>query len=114
MAHLFYTRQDVVSAGDLFSTFVGPVNAPEYTGRVLVLTGEEDQIFCGFGNPLLGLAACGDRLAATANLFPRADYNWQSVAETGHATQLHDSAPQVFDIAARFLAGEAFQGGPPA
>ncbi|KAF2763231.1 alpha/beta-hydrolase [Pseudovirgaria hyperparasitica] len=109
MAKKWYTTQDVIALGQLFSIYVqGITAAPGYKGRVLVLTGEQDQIFCGFGNPALGVAACGSLLEETKELFPAAEYSYQSVPRSGHTLILHDSAQKTLDYAHRFLAGARF------
>lgn len=53
-AHFFFTRRDIVSLGQFLSTYILPTTASTYTGRVLVLTGEQDQAFCGPGSSALG------------------------------------------------------------
>lgn len=114
LANFFFQRKDVVTIGQFVSLYGLFYSAPEYTGRVLVLTGEQDQAYCGPGSPVLGPASCGSLLKETGILFPKAQYNWKSVDRVGHATQLHIRSQTVYDIAQRFLAGESFQGGPPA
>ncbi|KAF5684638.1 alpha beta-hydrolase [Fusarium denticulatum] len=113
-SQLFYERRDVVSLGQFFSVYGLPFLGNGFTGRVLVLTGEQDQAFCGPGSSTIGPAYCGPLLRQTGSLFPDAEYNWKSVDRTGHAIQFFMSASKVRDIAHRFLAGENFHGGPPA
>nr|POE74580.1 hypothetical protein CFP56_37111 [Quercus suber] len=111
MAHLFFERRDVVSLGDVLSQYL-PGNAPfspKYKGRVLVLTGENDQAFCGLGSSLISPnTMCGSLLKDTGSLFPAADYNYQSISRTGHAIILHKSAQQTFKVAHDFIAGASF------
>lgn len=112
VAHLFFQRRDTVSLGYTVTTYLGPFNAPvasNYKGRVLVLTGENDQAFCGLGSAALSPdTQCGSLLKDTGSLFPAADYNYQSVPRTGHATILHESVGFTFDVAHRFLAGAKY------
>ena len=89
---------------------MGINEAPAYRGRVLVLTGEQDQAFCGPGSPVLGPAECGSLLRDTGALFPNADYNWHSVNATGHSINYHYSAQAAFGVAHQFLAGQSFEG----
>jgi hypothetical protein len=96
-----------VSVGQFISTYLDITGAPEYAGRVLVLIGEDDQAFC---SPVLGEAECGSSLPDTKSTFPNADYNWHSVANTGHATNGHYSDHGAFEIVHEFLAGESFAG----
>ena len=101
-AHLFFTRRDTVSIGDVLTTYVGSASlpAPKYTGRVLVLTGENDQAFCGLGSSLLSPdTMCGPLLNQTGVLYPAADYNYQSIPATGHAIVFHESIGTTFKVA---------------
>lgn len=102
-------RRDVVSLGQFLSNYLdGTVVASDYKGRVLVLTGEEDYAFCGPGNPSLGPAKCGKLLPDTKTIFPAADYNWYSVANTGHSNPFHYSRFETFAVAHEFIAGASF------
>lgn len=113
-SQLFFSRRDVVSLGQFISVYALPFNGAGFTGRVFVLTGEQDQPFCGPGSSALGPAGCGPLLEETGSIFPDAQYNWKSVNRTGHAIQLFTSSQKVYSLAHQFLAGESFQGGPPA
>lgn len=99
-----------MSVGQFISTYLDITGALEYTGWVLVLTGEDDQAFCGPGSPVLGEAKCGCLLPDTKSTFPNADCNWHSVANTGHAINGYYPAHGAFQIAHEFLAGENFAG----
>ena len=76
---------------------------------MLVLTGEQDQAFCGPGSPVLGLAECGSLLPDTQALFPNADYNWHSINATGHAINYHYSAQDAFRVAHQFWQGKGLR-----
>ncbi|KAI5357649.1 putative alpha/beta hydrolase-1 [Septoria linicola] len=109
MAQLFFERKDVVSSGQFVSAYVDIIPAPAYRGRVLVLTGEQDQAFCGLGSSATQPeASCGNLLAETGELFPKAEYNWQSIPRAGHALILHKSAQQTLQVAHEFLSGKYF------
>lgn len=114
VARLFNERKDAIAFGQFVWTYLPrqTTPAPAYTSRVFILTGEQDQAYCGRGGIIP--AKCGSKLKESGSLFPNADYNWLSIGRTGHATELHDSAQDVYAIAHRFLAGETFRGGPPA
>lgn len=114
VAHLFFTRKDVVSLGQFVSVYGLDFRAPKYTGKVFVLDGENDQPFCGPGSPVLGPAYCGTQLAETKALLPLSQYNYKTVNRIGHGVQLHIRTPVLYAIAAAYLAGVSFQGGPPA
>ncbi|KAF2764662.1 hypothetical protein EJ03DRAFT_281615 [Teratosphaeria nubilosa] len=109
VAQLFYAREDVVSLGQFVSTYVGIVASPQYTGRVLVITGEQDEAFCGPGSSALEPnPRCGTLLASTGSLFTNADYNYHSVPRTGHSSLLHLTAQTTLKAAHQFLAGSKF------
>lgn len=112
VASLFFEHRNTVSLGQFVSVYAPPqtATAPLYKGRVLDLTGEQDQAFCGPGSPIIGPAHCGPLLQEAGALFPAADYNWKAVNRTGHAIQVHYSAQTVFKIAHEFLAGQTFHG----
>lgn len=109
VSHRFFTRKDVVSVGQFISAYINPVPAPKYKGRVLVMTGEQDQAFCGPGSSAINAdPRCGPLLNDTGELFPKAEYNWKSIPRSGHALTLHKSAPETLQTAESFLAGERF------
>ncbi|TLD39212.1 hypothetical protein E2P81_ATG00199 [Venturia nashicola] len=110
VAQLYWDREDVVSTGQFVSTYADITRAPSYKGRVLVITGEQDQAFCGPGSPKLGQAKCGSLLKETGSLFPNAEYNYKSVARTGHAIFLHSSVRKTFGFIDRFLDGGRLEG----
>lgn len=115
VADLFFQRKNTVSVGQFVSVYGIEYNAPKYTGRVLVLDGENDQAACGPGSPVIGPANCGAQPAMTGQLlFPNAKFNYKTVARTGHAVQFHLSAQKLFGIAHQYLDGQSFAGGPPA
>ncbi|WPA97558.1 uncharacterized protein RHO25_002168 [Cercospora beticola] len=111
VAHLFFQRKDVVSAGQFVSVYVDTKPAPAFRGRVLVLTGEQDQAFCGPGSSAIDpKPACGHLLRKSGELFPNAEYSWKSIPRTGHALHLHQSAQESLKIAHDFLGGHKFGG----
>lgn len=113
VAHLFFVRKDVVSIGQLLSVYAYPFNGAGFTGRVLVLDGEEDQAFCGPGSPVIGPAHCDGQLQQTGSLFPNAQYNYKSVERVGHAVEYHNRSQVLFAAAHDFLGGTNFAGGSP-
>ncbi|EME43914.1 hypothetical protein DOTSEDRAFT_24031 [Dothistroma septosporum NZE10] len=109
VARRFFTRKDVVSVGQFISAYINPVSAPGYRGRVMVVTGEQDQAFCGPGSSAFNPdPRCGHLLRGTGKLFPQAEYNWKSIPKSGHALILQGSAPETLKTAERFLAGDRF------
>lgn len=110
VATLFFQRQDVVSLGQVVTLYTDITPAPEYKGRVLVLTGEDDELFCALGSSALGPANCGSLIPDTKTLFPNAPYNYHSVANTGHVINLHYTAPDSDKVIHEFLGGTDFSG----
>lgn len=110
IAHLFFLRRDVIGLGYVITIYLpsAPI-APAYTGRVLTLTGEQDEAYCGLGSAAIEPdPSCGPLLAETGELFPAADYNYYAVPRTGHALILHKSAQTSFKVAHDFFAGAKF------
>lgn len=110
VAKLYWEREDVVSTGQFVSTYADITLAPMYEGRVLVITGEQDQAFCGPGSSKLGQAKCGRLLEETRSLFPNAEYNYKSIERTGHAIFLHRSVRKTFHFINQFLEGGRLEG----
>lgn len=108
-----FIYEDTVTLGQIITAFNGLEQAASYTGDVLVLTGQNDAIFCGpTGTRSLGEQSCGTGstsvLNKTGSFFPKANYNYYAVNETGHATNLHYSAQEVFEEAHDFLAKQGY------
>lgn len=86
-------------------------NSTTYTGSVYVLTGQNDELFCGNGSQTPGTADCGSgatsQLAAAKIFYPavppnRFDYFAQPNA--GHSNQQHYTAVSGFAKVRGFLA----------
>ena len=102
-------NRDTVTLGQFLSNYLdGATVAPNYQGRALVLTGEEDYAFCGPGSPTIGPAKCGQLLPQTGALFPASQYSWYSVANTGHSNPFHYSRFETFAVAHAFMLGASF------
>lgn len=110
VAQVWWEREDVVSTGQFISTYADITSAPAYKGRVLVITGEQDQAFCGPGSAKVGEARCGSLLEETGSLFPNAEYSYKSIERTGHAIFFHSSVRRTFRFINLFLDGEALEG----
>lgn len=97
ISKLDYEYQGTASVGEFITGFSGVTAASNYSGKVFVLSGEHDEIFCGLGNPILGPANCGTSaggiLKSTANLFPEAaTYDFYPIPNTGHCLNFHYTA----------------------
>ena len=92
------------------STYVDIAVAPKYKGRVLFITGEQDQAFYGPGSSKVGQARCGSLLRETGMLFPNAEISWKSIGRMEHAMFLYRSARSSFAVIHEFLRGGRFEG----
>ena len=104
-----YANEGTGSIGELATLLYGVGPADDYTGYILVITGENDAIVC---NTLLG-PNCGQgplSIPAQAGaFFPNAkDYSYHIPTQTGHNANLHYSSPQSFKIAMQYLASKGF------
>lgn len=81
--------------------------APEFTGPVDILNGENDYFYCG------GDCKYPQNQAALVQpaFFPAASKGSQSylVPNSGHNINAHDSAPQAFQQMVTFLQGNGLQ-----
>lgn len=103
-----YARMGTVTSGEAVSAlFINRV-AENYTNPVMVITGHQDQIFCGLSVPALGEASCRDgaenQMAQTQTLYPNAEYSYLDVPATGHSLNFFYSANVTFSAAHKFLA----------
>lgn len=113
---LDYQGTGTTTFGEFFSFALGLAPQPNITVPVLVLNGQNDQIFCartivdgfyGYGGD------CGEGsgglTARTSVNFPNAvGYAYFNVPDTGHDINLHYSAPTAFAAAQRFLDSRGF------
>lgn len=84
-----------ISLDQLLTTSTVSVNAPEFKGPVLYLTGERDQIFCG--GECKGLFGAGSN---ATKYFPASEGVQVSLLPGfGHAINLHLNATAAFDVA---------------
>lgn len=109
---LNFKLRGTVTVGEFITLFEGPKAAPEYKGRVFVLTGQNDSIFCSPGilgeGTLTGRGDCGtgvDNLAyRTRELYPSAiEFDYSTPNNTGHCNILHLNAQEQFRIAHDWL-----------
>ena len=109
VAQAFFQRQDAYAMGQLVSLYQGTTTAQRFLGRVLVLNGAADQLFCGPGSPVIGAAGCGTaQRDSAAQLFPSADFNYASQDAAGNAGQLHFSTEAAATKIVNFFAGQSF------
>ncbi|KAH6712610.1 Alpha/Beta hydrolase protein [Leptodontidium sp. MPI-SDFR-AT-0119] len=115
-----FANRGTITAGEAATLAFGVNTASEYTGKVFVVTGERDAIFCNvLGlNILLGgilgtQSECGDAetgyLGRSRSLFPRASaFDAFVVPDAGHCWQLHYTAEKAFGTVHEWLAKQGF------
>lgn len=110
-----FSHTHPVPAGEIATSALSQLPAPNYVGSLLLLNGANDQIFCAVlpTDPLLGFRGnCGSGPTSTTAqskvLFPKASFHWQQVANTGHDLHLHLTAPQTWKITNDYLISQGF------
>jgi pimeloyl-ACP methyl ester carboxylesterase len=98
LARYDYSREGTVTVGEFLSPGL-QATATNYTGNVLVINGDQDNLFCAGGAD-----DCAQILDKTGqDLYPRASYQSHVIANTGHCLTLHRSAPITFQTAHNWL-----------
>ena len=116
VAQFDYAHRGTVASGEVISVELGQTPAPEFTGSIFVLNGQEDEVFCTVNptDPITGSKGqCGygsDSFSAkAASLFPNAkSYQWHQTDQTGHCLNLHETAQQSFKTAHDYLAAKGY------
>ncbi|KIM97076.1 hypothetical protein OIDMADRAFT_168831 [Oidiodendron maius Zn] len=108
-----FAQTDTVGVGEALTAFPGISAAPAYTGKVFILTGNEDAAFCGLGSTLLGQANCGNGpgsiIDTTRELFPNAAvYDYYVIPNCGHCLNYQFSAPDSYSRVHQWLQGQGF------
>ncbi|TEY84261.1 hypothetical protein BOTCAL_0018g00380 [Botryotinia calthae] len=96
-----YTEQhkEPFTTGELLTLAAQPASAPEFEGPVLVVTGNEDAIFCG-GNCMAG---GGNVLENVGAAFPKSsEFRAHVKMGCGHAVNVHFSAGVVYRVMNEF------------
>lgn len=106
-----FAREDTITLGEAVTILDSPI-ASNFTNPIMVITGHNDQAFCGLGLPELGEVECGQgaasQMSETQTLFPNADYHWKDIPHTGHNLNFHYSAQITFKEVHDFLASVWF------
>ncbi|KAJ4155863.1 hypothetical protein LMH87_001088 [Akanthomyces muscarius] len=111
LASIDFATMDTVGIGELAGANV--VQAPKFRGKIYVLTGNEDKIFCGNNSDISQDGNCGSGdhsiLDETRQLFPAAStYDYYAIPDTGHCVNFHYSAPAAFNRVHNWLENEGF------
>jgi pimeloyl-ACP methyl ester carboxylesterase len=110
---LDFARRGTLSVGEILTFPFATTEATEYKAPILVVTAEEDAIFCSLTAGLLP-ANCGtgeaNMLAKSGSLYPAASvYDWYVVPNAGHCWHLHYAAQDGFNVSHEWLAGVGFE-----
>jgi pimeloyl-ACP methyl ester carboxylesterase len=100
-----YTEQGKypVTYGEILTIGSQPGPAPEFTGPVQVITGNEDAIFCGSNCSATG-GASASVLSSAGSLFPKASvFEAYVQPRTGHALNVHYNSTGAFNVIQKFL-----------
>jgi len=110
-----FNTRGTITLGEAASTMIGSLQT-EYTGPVLVITGQHDSIYCSeytidlqivLGTPTCVMGPNGI-VGKSQTLYPLAK-DFQIVwPNAGHCWQLHDNATYTFGIAHNWLSDQGF------
>lgn len=108
-----FSRRGTLTVAEVYTATFGQVNAPNYTGSVFVLNGNEDGVFCEDGplQAILGVAGdCSKGFSAgVRDGYPNAKaFEFYNTANTGHCLNTHRTAQESFKAAHDWLGGQGF------
>ncbi|RKF78946.1 putative ctr copper transporter family protein [Golovinomyces cichoracearum] len=107
-----FALRGTVTVGEFISAYSSTQVAPLYRGRIFVLTGQNDSIFCSPGElgegTIAGKGDCGTGMsnlaATTRQLYPAVSvYDFNTPANTGHCNILHKNAQEQFAVVHNWL-----------
>ncbi|APA11636.1 hypothetical protein sscle_08g064060 [Sclerotinia sclerotiorum 1980 UF-70] len=101
-----YTEQhkEPFTTGELLTMAGQPSSAPEFTGPVLILTGNEDEIFCGGNCSQTGANSAPNIPAQAAVVFPKARAFVPYIQpRCGHAVNVHFNSSGAYRVMNEFL-----------
>lgn len=111
--HQDYLNRGTVTTGEAVSSSLIPV-AGQYLGAVLLMTGQQDVLFCGtLALEAVGPGNCGygssSILAQTQSLYPKASsYTWHAVPNSGHCWEHQFGAKAGFGFAHDWLSSQGY------
>ena len=92
---LDFETEGTVAVGEPFGTTINPV--PQYTGPVLLVSGDHDAVVCGNTTGGSCLPAVDSTVADTESFFPNAaSFDYFLANQSGHSINFHYTAPQTF------------------
>lgn len=97
------------TTGELLTLGAQPPSAPDFTGPVLVLTGNEDEIFCGGDCSRTASDGAPNLLVQARALFPRCSaFEAYVQPRCGHAVNVHFNASGAYGVMNGFLRRRGF------
>lgn len=106
-----YTEQhkEPFTTGELLTMAGQPSSAPEFRGPVLILTGNEDEIFCGGNCSQTGANSAPNIPAQAAVVFPKARAFVPYIQpRCGHAVNVHFNSSGAYRVMNEFLRDQGF------
>lgn len=108
--------EGTTTVGEFATALLGQATIKGYTGPLLALNDQNDQIFCARNplDPLVGYRGeCGSGndsyTAQVGKLYPNARaFAWKNIPATGHSINYHYTAQQTFQAAHEFLEAQGF------
>lgn len=100
--------------GELMTSVLGQVSAPEFKGDVFVVNGDEDALFCAYDPVAAAAAIFGSCEASQASKevvlsFPAARrFGYLNLPNTGHSLGLHRGASRAIAASHEFMAAAGF------
>ena len=110
--HYDYSLRQAITVGEGATGAVAAATSI-FKGPVLVITGQQDALFCGtLALPITGYGQCVggplNYLAGTGSLYPYAKYYWYAVPNANHCWQFHYSAQLGFQVTHNWLTSMNF------
>ncbi|QSZ36697.1 hypothetical protein DSL72_006578 [Monilinia vaccinii-corymbosi] len=97
------------TTGELLTLEAQPSSAPDFTGPVLVLTGNEDAIFCGGNCSSTSSGAATNIPAQAQSLFPKSSaFEAYVQPRCGHAVNVHFNSSGAYRVMNGFLKRKGF------
>ncbi|KAJ8067352.1 hypothetical protein OCU04_004705 [Sclerotinia nivalis] len=97
-------NKEPFTTGEILTMAAQPSSAPNFTGPVLILTGNEDQIFCGGNCSETGASAALNIPAQAAVIFPKArTFTAYIQPRCGHAVNVHFNSSGAYRVMNGFL-----------
>ncbi|KAH7098224.1 Alpha/Beta hydrolase protein [Auriculariales sp. MPI-PUGE-AT-0066] len=101
LLQLDMATQDVVSVGEAVTLSSGAISAPEFTGHVLAVNGEQDVVYCVE-------SGCPNLFREIAFYPAAASFEAHVVSNTGHVLNLHETSRSTYAMILDWLDRKGF------